>query len=84
MSGHDAVLATGVGRTVAIGAVIFVVSDSLIALRAFVEDFPLPLSGFWVMLTYIAAQVLITHGVMTRGRAARDENADRSAASTLE
>ncbi|MEE2056101.1 lysoplasmalogenase [Rhodococcus artemisiae] len=79
-----AILATGVGRAVAIGAVIFVVSDSLIALRAFVSDFPLPLSGFWVMLTYIAAQVLITHGVMTRDRAARDEDADRSAASTLE
>ncbi|MCK0093138.1 lysoplasmalogenase [Rhodococcus sp. F64268] len=71
-----AVLATGVGRTVAIGAVAFVVSDSLIALRAFVDDFPLPLSGFWVMLTYIAAQVLITCGVMSR---TRDENPDRSA-----
>ncbi|NLU65119.1 lysoplasmalogenase [Rhodococcus sp. HNM0563] len=71
-----AVLASGVGRTVAIGAVAFVVSDSLIALRAFVDDFPLPLSGFWVMLTYIAAQVLITCGVMSR---TRDENPDRSA-----
>lgn len=79
-----AVLATGVGPTVAIGAVIFVVSDSLIALRAFIDDFPLPLSGFWVMLTYIAAQVLITHGVMTRARADRDENVDRTAVRQLD
>ncbi|MFD6856820.1 lysoplasmalogenase [Rhodococcus sp. NPDC060090] len=79
-----AILATGVGPTVAIGAVIFVVSDSLIALRAFIDDFPLPLSGFWVMLTYIAAQVLITHGVMTRARATRSENDDRTAVRQLD
>ncbi|MGN5240147.1 MULTISPECIES: lysoplasmalogenase [unclassified Rhodococcus (in: high G+C Gram-positive bacteria)] len=76
-----AVLATGVGRTVAIGGVVFVVSDSLIALRAFVDDFPLPMSGFWVMLTYISAQVLITCGVMSR---ARDENTDRRAVGQLD
>ena len=54
-----AVLATGVSPVVATGAVLFVVSDALIALGAFTE---LSVSGFAVMSTYIAAQVLIAVG----------------------
>ena len=54
-----AVLATGVSPIVTTGAVLFVVSDSLIALRAFTD---LPVSGFAIMSTYIAAQVLIAVG----------------------
>lgn len=60
-----AVLATGVSRAVAWGAVVFVISDSLIALGAFVEGFALPVAGFWIMLTYIGAQALIVRGVLT-------------------
>ncbi|MEE2033003.1 lysoplasmalogenase [Rhodococcus chondri] len=60
-----AVLATGVDRAAAVGAVLFVISDALIALRAFVEGFALPASGFWVMSTYIAAQALLVLGVLT-------------------
>ena len=59
-----AALATGVGRWVAIGGAVFVVSDSLIALEAFVEGWALPGQGFWVMSTYIAAQALIVAGVV--------------------
>lgn len=58
-----AALATGVGRLVPVGGAVFVVSDSLIALDAFVEGWALPGQGFWVMATYIAAQVLIVVGV---------------------
>ncbi|SDD28357.1 Uncharacterized membrane protein YhhN [Sanguibacter gelidistatuariae] len=63
-----AALATGVGRLVAIGGAIFVVSDSLIALNAFVDGWSLPGQGFWVMVTYIAAQTLIVVGVVGEGR----------------
>lgn len=58
-----AVLATGLGGTVASGAVLFVVSDSLIALDTVADLVRLPTHGFWVMLTYLAAQALIAHGV---------------------
>ena len=58
-----AVLATGVSPMVASGAVLFVVSDALIALGAFTG---LSVSGFAIMSTYIAAQVLIAVGVRLR------------------
>lgn len=45
---------------VAIGAVLFMVSDSLIAITKFGSDFAY--SGFCVMLTYIVAQYLIVVG----------------------
>ncbi|WP_068157245.1 lysoplasmalogenase [Rhodococcus phenolicus] len=54
-----AVSATGVSAVVATGAVLFVVSDALIALGAFTD---LAVPGFAVMSTYIAAQVLIAVG----------------------
>ncbi|WP_421893136.1 lysoplasmalogenase [Marinoscillum sp.] len=46
-----------------IGAALFVLSDSLIALDKFVID--IPLSTFWIMSTYIVAQYLIVKGVMS-------------------
>lgn len=58
-----AVLATGVGRTAALGAFLFVVSDALIGVRAFVDGFDLPVAGFWIMSTYIAGQALIVWSV---------------------
>ncbi|HMY09860.1 MAG TPA: lysoplasmalogenase [Marmoricola sp.] len=58
-----AVLATGLGRTVGVGGAIFMLSDSLIALRAFTE-LSLPANGFWVMLTYVLGQTLIVLGVL--------------------
>ncbi|MBE3000175.1 lysoplasmalogenase [Nocardiopsis sp. HNM0947] len=64
--GTMAVLATGVHRLAAVGAVLFVFSDALIALRAFVPVFDLPHDGVWVMATYTAAQVLIVLGVLAR------------------
>lgn len=44
------------------GAVLFVASDSVIALRKFA--FEIPHSGFWVMSTYLAAQYLIMLGLL--------------------
>ena len=49
-------------RFVLIGAVLFIISDSLIAINKFA--FSIPLSGIWVMATYIAAQYLIVEGVL--------------------
>ena len=62
--GTMAVLSTGVNRLTAIGGAVFLVSDGLIALDAFVPGFGLPAQGFWVMATYVAAQVLIVAGVV--------------------
>ncbi|MFA9429980.1 lysoplasmalogenase [Egicoccus sp. AB-alg2] len=66
-----AALALGVHRLTAIGAVLFVVSDGLIALTA-LADLTLPASGALVMATYTAAQALIAAGVRDRSRAAED------------
>lgn len=49
-------------RFVLIGAILFIISDSLIAINKFA--LPIPLSGLWVMATYIAAQYLIVEGVL--------------------
>jgi uncharacterized membrane protein YhhN len=47
---------------VLIGAILFIISDSLIAINKFA--YSIPLSGLWVMATYIAAQYLIVEGVL--------------------
>ena len=44
---------------VALGACIFMLSDSLIAINRFVQ--PLPLVSLWVLATYYLAQILIVH-----------------------
>lgn len=43
------------------GAILFMISDSLIAINKFLEV--LPMAGFWIMVTYIAAQYLIVTGL---------------------
>lgn len=58
---------------VAAGAVLFMVSDSLLAVNRFA--LPLPLAQFWVLGTYYAAQVLIARNVA--------QAASRSAASNM-
>ena len=44
------------------GAILFMISDSLLAVNKFLE--PIPLSGFWIMSTYIGAQFLIVKGIL--------------------
>jgi uncharacterized membrane protein YhhN len=73
--GTMAVLSTGLNRFAAVGGAIFLVSDGLIALDAFVPGFGLPAHGFWVMATYVAAQVLLVAGVLR-------EQSDADASST--
>lgn len=60
--GAMAVLATGVNPLVWAGGAVFLVSDALIALDAF-SDVAIAHNAFWVMLTYVVAQVLIVFGV---------------------
>lgn len=45
-----------------IGSVLFVISDSLIALDKFYME--IPLGGFWIMITYISAQYMIMRGLI--------------------
>ncbi len=59
-----AVLATGVDRLAGIGGVLFMISDSLLALNMFWPGWDLPGQGFWVMLTYAVGQLLIALGVL--------------------
>ncbi|WP_435201318.1 lysoplasmalogenase family protein [Janibacter sp. GS2] len=63
-----AVLATGIDTVATVGAIVFLVSDALIALSAF-AGLDLPLHGVWVMLTYIAGQTLLVTAVAHHDRA---------------
>ena len=45
-----------------LGSVLFVLSDSMIALDRFFRE--IPMSGFWIMLTYISAQYMIVRGLI--------------------
>lgn len=47
---------------VLIGAILFIISDSLIALTRFYT--PIPLDGVWIMLFYGTGQYLITEGII--------------------
>lgn len=44
------------------GAILFMMSDSLLAVNKFLE--PLAYSGLWIMITYISAQFLIVRGLL--------------------
>ena len=46
------------------GAVLFMISDALIAVNLFV--FPVPAAGGWIMVTYYLAQGMLTAGVWLR------------------
>lgn len=52
-----------------IGAILFILSDSFLALNKFSS--PLPLAGIWVMLTYGLAQYFIVKGYLT-GHSSQD------------
>ena len=45
-----------------IGAILFVISDSIIAIDAFYS--PVLFSGVWIMSTYIVAQLLLAMGIL--------------------
>lgn len=45
-----------------IGALLFMLSDSILAINRFLD--PIPMAGFWIMLTYITAQFCIVQGLL--------------------
>lgn len=58
------------------GALLFVLSDSLLAVNKFYQ--PIPLAGIWIMLSYCAAQYLIVLGLTGLGeKVIRQERIDR-------
>lgn len=63
--GTMAWLAHRISTATAVGAALFVLSDSLIALGG-IGGLELPLHDFWVMVTYLAAQWLIVRGLLIR------------------
>ncbi|MEE1737487.1 lysoplasmalogenase [Streptomyces sp. BE147] len=64
--------AGALGRLTALGGALFLLSDALIATG--IADWPqLPAPDFWVMLTYIAAQALLTAGILATGAKAPDD-----------
>ncbi|MEP4190202.1 MAG: lysoplasmalogenase [Sneathiella sp.] len=56
------------GKLVISGAIIFMLSDALIALNKFIA--PIPGASIYIWITYVSAQILITAAVI-RGSAAR-------------
>ena len=62
-------LSSTVSLVTAIGGALFVLSDALIALHRFWYSYQLPQHDFLVMVTYIAAQVLIAYGFLRHHRA---------------
>lgn len=56
-------IALSCNRWIAIGGVLFAVSDSLLGINRFHPDFEWPLVHVAIMLTYVAAQGLIAFGV---------------------
>ena len=67
--GRAAELQTHAARTVALGACIFMASDSVLAIDRFVQ--PVPMAILWVLATYYAAQFCIVHGMVQQLRSAR-------------
>ncbi|MES2950341.1 MAG: lysoplasmalogenase family protein [Pseudomonadota bacterium] len=57
--GRATVQGDAASRWVALGACVFMVSDSLIAINKFVT--PVGLSSLWILATYYCAQLLIVH-----------------------
>jgi alkylglycerol monooxygenase len=56
---------TASSRWVAVGALLFMASDSLLAINLFVA--PLTLSPLWVLSTYFAAQIMIAQNALRAG-----------------
>jgi uncharacterized membrane protein YhhN len=63
--GRATVLGDSASRWVAVGACVFMLSDSLIAIDKFLT--PVPLSSLWILITYYCAQMLIVHHARPEG-----------------
>lgn len=49
-------------RYVFVGSLLFMLSDSMIAINKFTTE--IPMAGFWIMISYILAQYLIMRGLV--------------------
>ena len=67
-----AALATRGGAMLALGGASFVASDAILAVGRFIPEVAIPRLSFTVMLTYLAAQALITLGVTKQLRTRAD------------
>ena len=67
--GRAVLLRDAASIAVALGAGIFMLSDSLIAVNRFVQ--PLPLASLWVLSSYYLAQILMIHNAREPGRGNR-------------
>ena len=65
------------GLMTAIGATLFMLSDSLLAVDTFIN--PLPYAGLWVLATYYAAQALMVSGVLLSLRQQADASQKKPA-----
>src|SRR5690606_34760456 len=63
-----AALATRGDAMLALGGALFVASDAILAIGRFLPDVAIPRVSFLVMLTYLAAQALITLSTTNRLR----------------
>jgi alkylglycerol monooxygenase len=64
--GRATVLRDAASRWVAVGACVFMLSDSLIAVNKFLT--PIPAAPLWILLTYYCAQILIVHHARPSGK----------------
>jgi sterol desaturase/sphingolipid hydroxylase (fatty acid hydroxylase superfamily)/uncharacterized membrane protein YhhN len=69
--GRAVVLRDGASLAVAVGAVLFMLSDALLAINRFAS--PIPLAQFWVLATYYAAQAVIVLNARPVGAPVREE-----------
>lgn len=63
--------ASGLGPLAGVGGALFLLSDTLIATGVAERPRP-PAADLWIMLTYIAAQALLTAGILREGRRTHD------------
>ncbi|MEJ6021801.1 lysoplasmalogenase family protein [Ramlibacter sp. PS4R-6] len=70
--GRASVLRDQHAAGVAIGAVVFMLSDSILAINKFAVR--IPMQEFWVLATYYAAQVLIVHNARAHAPVAQSPN----------
>jgi len=82
--GTMAISASLHGGWIALGAALFVVSDSVLAMGRFLPGYEFAAHDFAVMSTYLAAQGLIAFGVLVaaRGAAARSREPGRPVLAT--
>lgn len=74
--GLMAVLASGLNRTAGIGGALFVLSDTLIAIDTFARPGYLPAAGFLIMVSYLAAQLLLVWGALEVSHARLSQPSD--------